>query len=455
MSIVSSRRRFLMGLAAMGALLPLSKSGLVRMALAGETQQAKLKVVFFVVPDGLAVDSMTGYGFGDGKGLWHPTVTGSATDTAEFELGAVSQELAAYRNQSLYIRGTMSGLGNAGHNGWNNILRDKGQSKSSIDVLLGDHMPGTSQRAVFAGPHAGTDGTPWYVSWKDASIRTPQQNPVLLYESLFGITRTSKRGQETFSKNVFDPMLADIQEVRAKLAPGEKQKLDTHLDSVEQFRADMDESLPPISECQVLNLENNPIASANFRNQVQHAHSQVVATALSCGITRVATVQVGRSAESLNILDVSSTVNPHDCAHRYATEEVWRGSRQWYAKKAKEFMDELAKFSDPDVPTDSLLKHTLVVVTSEMADGAPEHTIDMPLLLMGGAGGLLNTGTTGKGRYLNVTSQFDENHHSGNAVIGKQLVGMQRIWATVATAAGTSVPYGGNITPVTGIFTNV
>jgi hypothetical protein len=117
---------------------------------------------------------------------------------------------------------------------------------------------------------------------------------------------------------------------------------------------------------------------------VQQAHSQVVATALSCGITRVATVQVGRSAESLNILEVSSEKNPHDCAHRYATEEAWRGSRQWYARKAKEFMDELAKFSDPDVPTDSLLKHTLVVVTSEMADGAPEHTIDMPLLLMGG-----------------------------------------------------------------------
>ena len=147
MNVLTSRRRFLIGLAAAGVVLPLSSSGLVRMALAGEKQQAKLKVVFFVVPDGLAVDSLTGGGFGDGKGLWHPTVTDSIVDTAEFHLGAVSQELAAYRDQSLYIRGTMSGQGNAGHNGWMNILRDKGQSMSSIDVLLGDHMPGKIGRA--------------------------------------------------------------------------------------------------------------------------------------------------------------------------------------------------------------------------------------------------------------------------------------------------------------------
>jgi len=455
MNVLTSRRRFLMGLAAAGVVLPLSSSGLVRMALAGEKQQAKLKVVFFVVPDGLAVDSINGYGSGDGRGLWHPTVTAGLVDSAEFHLSAVSQELEAYREQSLYVRGIVAGFGNGGHAGWKDILRDKGQSMSSIDVLLGDHMPGTSQRAVFAGPHAGIDGYPWFVSWKDGSIRTPERNPVLLYESLFGITSSAVREQQVRSKHAFDPMLADIQDIKGMLAGAQRQKLDTHLDSVEQVIADLDDSLPPITECQTLSLEDHPITSALCRNEVQHAHSQVVATALSCGITRVATIQVGRSGESLNILEVSNTTNPHDCAHRYATEEVWRGSRQWYARKVKEFMDELARFSDPDVPTDSLLKHTLVVVTSEMADGAPEHRVDMPLLLMGGASGLLKNGA-GKGRYLNVTAQADEKPAlGGNPVMGEYFVGMQRIWATIAAAAGTTVPYGGNVNPVTGIFTNV
>jgi hypothetical protein len=117
-------------------------------------------------------------------------------------------------------------------------------------------------------------------------------------------------------------------------------------------------------------------------------------------------------------------------------------------------MDELSRYQDPHVPGDNLLKHTLVVLTSEMADGAPEHTIDMPMVLMGGASGLLKSGE-GAGRYFNITQQADRQHHAGNPTIGKRFVDMQRIWATIAKAAGTSVPYGGNIEPVTGIFSNV
>lgn len=40
-------------------------------------------------------------------------------------------------------------------------------------------------------------------------------------------------------------------------------------------------------------------------------------------------------------------------------------------------------------------------------------------------------------------------------MIGKNFVDMQRIWAILAKAAGTSVPYGDNLDPLSGIFTNV
>lgn len=453
MGILKSRRRFLAGLAAAGVYGPLTQFGLARMALAGQTQQAKLKVVFVVLPDGLAVDSLQGGGFGDGRGLWHPLTQN--TDTTVFELNEVSRELAAWRSQSLYLRGIILGLGNAGHNGWTRALRDNAASMSSIDVLLGQALPGTvpSHRSLFSGPHAGVDGTPWFVSWEGKAIRTPYRDPVLMYESLLSIPSRSERAQQLKNTSVFDPAKIEIQELKGKLSGAQRQKLDTHMDSVEQVIKDIENTLP-IGECAPLSLEPLPYQSAEYRTRVQASHHQVVATALGCGISRVATIQVGRSAESLNILDVSPTANPHKCAHREHGEATWKGTRQWYVKQVKLFMDELARHADPDVPSDNLLKHTLVVVTSEMADGAPEHTIDMPMVLMGGAGGLLKSGD-GAGRYLNITSQFDQTHHAGNPVIGRNFVDMQRIWATIAKAAGTSVPYAGNTTPVSGIFTNV
>ncbi|WP_085724892.1 DUF1552 domain-containing protein [Pseudomonas sp. R37(2017)] len=454
MGILKSRRRFLAGLAATSVFGPLTQFGLVRMALAGQSEQARLKVVFAVVPDGLAVDSYNGGGFGDGRGLWHPTAQG--TDTTAFTLNEVSSELAAYRNQSLYLRGIILGPGNVGHSGWNWVLRDSAQSQSSIDVLLGQALPGTepSHRSLFAGPHAGIDGTPWFVSFQGSAIRTPYRDPVLMAESLFKSPAQARGARQPGAGALLEASLADIQEIRVKLSAGERQKLDTHLDSVEQVIKDLEETRPPVGACEPVTLEPLDYRSAAHRTRIQADHHKVVATALGCGITRVATLQIGRSAESLNIVDVSSTSNPHDCAHRYAGEEPWRGTRKWYVKQIKQFMDELARHQDPHVPSDNLLQHTLVVLTSEMADGAPEHMIDMPMLLMGGASGLLKSGD-GSGRYFNITSQGDRQHHTGNPVIGRKFVDMQRIWATVAKAAGTSVTYGGNIEPLSGIFTNV
>jgi len=449
MDILKSRRRFLMQLAAAGTLLPLSSSGFAKYLLQETKEQPQLKVVFFVVPDGLAVDSYSGSAH-NSDGLWFPKAARSAdTDTGDFTLNLVSQELADYRSQSLYLQGLILGPGNIGHDGWKFVLRDTSGSKSSIDRVLGDAMPGTqpSHRSLFAGPHAGIDNTPWYVSWDDNKIRTPQQDPVRLNESVFGGTARAVRDLQVRNAHVFDPIRADIAELRGRLAGAQREKLVTHLDSLEQVVKDIEGAVP--SDCGPLTLDQHPISSAQFRNQVQQSHHKVVAAALACGVTRVATVQIGRSAESLNILDVSASTNPHDCAHRYAGEREWRESRQWYVRQVKLFMDELTKYDDPHVPGDKLLKHTLVVLTSEMADGAPEHMVDMPLVLMGGASGLLNVGN-GNGRYFNIKSQGDRSHWFKGS-----LVDMQRIWSTIALAAGTTVPYAGDVSPVTGIFSNV
>ncbi|SDU96930.1 DUF1552 domain-containing protein [Pseudomonas mucidolens] len=453
MGILKSRRRFLAALVAAGVYGPLTQFGLTRMALAGQTQEAKLKIVFVVVPDGLAVDSYQGGGFGDGRGLWYPEADGA--DTTQFQLNEVSAELQAYRTQSLYLRGIILGPGNVGHNGWNWVLRDTESRQSSIDIVLGQVLPGSepSHRSLFAGPHAGIDGTPWFVSWQGTAIRTPYRDPQLMAQALFSSPGAAAKDQAKGTE-LLDVALEDIRDLQDKLTGAQRQKLQTHLDSVEQVIKDIEQSTPPVGECKPVVLEPLPWQSAEFRNQIQGNHHQVVATALSCGITRVATIQIGRSAESLNIIDVSPTSNPHECAHRRSGEAFWKGTRQWYVRQVKLFMDELARYQDPHVPTDKLLDHTLVVLTSEMADGAPEHMIDMPVVLMGGASGLLKSGD-GVGRYLNITSQADREHHSGNPVIGKRFVDMQRIWATIAKAAGTSVPYTGNVDVVSGIFTNV
>lgn len=452
MSFLKSRRRFLQAAATSSVVAPLSLAGLTRMAQASTTGKAKTKVVFFVIGDGFATDSFSGE---FNKGLWFPkTSVENAVESEDFLLNEMSQELADYQDQSLYLQGMILGEGNGGHNGWTEVLRDRKRSHSSIDLILGQAMPGTdpSQRSIYAGPHA-VDHSNWYISWSGKNKRTPHGNPKLMFENIFGnnFVKTERSGSSNKGTHLFDPINQDIQTLRSKVSGAEKQKLDTHLDSMEQVVTDMNNTDAITAECNPVPPADSPIMSADYRDVVQGSHHQVVATTLSCGVSRVATIQVGRSADSVIIKEASLEKNPHELAHR-SNEKGWKTSRKWYAKQAKLFLDELASHADPDVPGDSLLDHTLVVITSEMSDGAPEHQYNMPMLMVGGASGLLNNGS-GNGRYYNISQYGNRHKWAGNLKI--QQVDFQRVWATLAQAMGTSVPYGGDVSVIPGIFNNV
>ena len=452
MTLTSSRRSFLKSLAGASAITPLSMVGMSRLAFAADNP--KLKVVFAVIPDGFAVDTYGGY---DG-GLWFPRAT--EKDTSNFTLRPMSEKLAAYKNQSVFLKGLIVGSGTGGHNGWTTILRDSQASKSSIDVLLGDAMPGMNPtiKRIFAGPHAQV-GAAWTVSYQNSNRISPEASPYILFDQVFnGVSNTAQSGVSTTIQSkdhLFDPVVDQINDIRSSLAGRERAKLDDHLDAVETLASDLRSTAgngPDYSGCSPDSHEPSGglnVSSADYRDAITDAHSEVIAGALSCGISRVATLQIGRSADPVVIKSVSTSRNPHDCAHRYGSVDEWKGSRLWYMDKVTDLLDKLASMPDPDVAGDNLLQHTLVVLTSEMADGAPEHMQDVPVTLIGGASGLLKS-NNGQGRFMDLYDIGERSHWA----MGKA-VDMQRVWATIAAAAGTSVPYSGNIDVIPNLFTNV
>ncbi|NRB38962.1 MAG: DUF1552 domain-containing protein [Pseudomonadales bacterium] len=441
---LKSRRRFLKSMLATGIAAPLSLGGMTRLALAQDVP--KLKVVFAVIPDGFGVDAYDVFN----NGLWYPVT--AQTETTSFSLNEMSQHLGVYKNQALFLKGMIINSGTGGHNAWNYVLRDSAGTKTSIDILLGNFMPGNNPalKRIFSGPHA-TIGAPWTVSFQDGNRITPEVDPYRLFEDVYGDVSSGSPSMDSRS-HLFDPITAQIQAVKDKLGSAESSKLQNHLDAIEQVVVDLNVTVPSGEACNpddVAPTQNMVVSSADFRTEVTQAHCNIIASALSCGSSRVATLQIGRSADPVAIISVSTTRNPHDCAHRYGSVDEWKGSRAWFTQQVKYLLDRLDSFPDPDMTGESLLQNTLVVFTSEMADGAPEHMQDVPVTLIGGATGLLNNGM-GQGRFLDLKSQGDRSHWKlGTAV------DMQRVWTTIAAAAGTTTPYSGDTSTLNGIFTNV
>lgn len=470
MTMSVERRRFLLGLAAagvgvgLGAYPLLSRSGLWQLAQAPRNGQAKLKVVFYIVPDGLGIDSFNKQGGEwDGKGIWHPHVPEGAThpQTTQFELNEVSSLLEPYRKRSLYIRGSVVLNGDSpfgGHNAWQTSLRDAAGAHSSIDVLFANEWKGNGGfRHIHAGPHTAVSNA-FFVTWDGTSMQSPQSNPLALFDQLFGQSLVAGT-TGVRSAHVFDAAKADIDDLVKRVNGSEKQKLQTHLDAVEQVAADLGGIAPPL-QCspQRPQIDGVDMNGSKDRIAVHHAHNQVVATALGCGLARVATVQVAASSERTNFPDVAPTRNPHDLAHLAQTgsgdidRRDWLEGRRWYIHRFKHFLDELDKQPDPDVEGGRLSDYTLVILTSEMSDGAQEHMMDMPLLMIGGQHTPLHT-NNGQGLHLDIMDQGDITYYPGRP---PKQVTMQRIWATLARSLGIAqVPYAGNVSSVNHIFSNV
>lgn len=250
------------------------------------------------------------------------------------------------------------------------------------------------------------------------------------------------------------------------MSPRERQKLESHLDAIEQVRSDLDSGPgEPAPGCDATrpDFEESWLGDNRRRKDILSATSSVVATALACGATRVATFQIGASSENNAVYfdpygDGSGpafTDNAHEAAHQNrgsGPDEkriMWQQSRVWYVNRLKKLLDDLSRYKDPDVPEDSLLDHTLVVVTSELSDGMPETSMDLPMVMIGGTKSHgLNVGSGNNGRFVHIGDQGDRNDY-----IGKH-VSIERIWSTVAQSMGVTSGYSLNQL-VGGIFKGI
>lgn len=392
--VVQSRRNFLRGAAATLA-LPFLPS--LRPAWAADTPPpAPKRLVFFFAPNGMHMPAFT------------PT-----TEGADFELPYMLEPLAPVRS---YLN-VISGLDN----------------QAAIHQVAGDHARGTAtfltcaplaepQEAVFNGisvdqvaaQSAGNDA-PFpslqvgleggetagscdsgyscayvrAVSW--AGPRTPLPkitDPKLLFDRLFAgadayLTEASIARRRAMRKSVLDYVLEDATRLESRLSTTDRTKIDEYMTGVREIETRID-ALEAVS-CPV---PGAPPEDLDFDGHVE-AHNDLMALALHCDLTRVVTFMLGNggSDRTYQFLGVSGA--HHQLSHHQDDPDNFDKLMEigrWEVEKFSTLAQRLAGFGQED--GSSLLDNTLMLFGSEIEDGNSHSHRDMPVLLVGGAGGV-------------------------------------------------------------------
>jgi hypothetical protein len=256
-----------------------------------------------------------------------------------------------------------------------------------------------------------------YISYLGPGEPAPrQQNPWLVYQDFMSsggdgtpmVDLVLKRRQ-----SVLDAVKADFDSLKSnkRLSQADKAKLDLHFSTIRDVEGGMVSSgaiacaLPAEAVTELKGINNAKVKNDDQFRNIGRLQMDVLALALACGSTHVATLMWG-SGEGGPVFSWLGHDNEHHLiSHRvvdYGSDTPLSGAidqlhdiDKWYAGELKYLLDKLSAYTEAD---GSLLDNSAVLWCNELSNGAVHHFQDLPFVIAGSAAGALK-----QGQYVKVT----------------------------------------------------
>jgi len=341
---------------------------------------------------------------------WWPTGT-----EKQWELGSSLAALAPYKEHLLFVDGVGKqgmqwdaggGPGNEHSKGlamlwtgsrnqdseWNNgtsidqtIANQIGQSTQYKSIELGFGTGGSwgGGRMIYAGP-----GQPL----------EPEENPRAAFDRLFGdftddpVEKAKLELVRTRRMSVIDMVKSDLDTVKGRVGSSQRLAIEAHLEAIRNIETRVNAAdlacTPP--------MPGEDVSGGDWTEQGPEQiarHSDLIAAAFACDLTRVASLQLGH-CNGASILGINHHDQTHACADNpndTAPHEKLRQIDGFFADRLAYLLKRLAETPEGE---GSVLDNTLVVWGSDTQNrvGGTHEWQRFPFLLAGGRNFAFETG---------------------------------------------------------------
>jgi hypothetical protein len=410
-----NRRRFLRGLGACLA-LPAFESlhpwGLCAAPAAGPAgdaaaKTAPVRMAFLYVPNGIIPSG------------WWPEGDGGAG----FQLSPTLQPLENVKQKVQVISGLEDLSANAGADGGGDHARAGGtfltgvriKKTSGSDIHAGVSIDQVLARQIgdqtrFPSLELSCDAVrkagdcdsgyscayEYNLAWKSPNQPvTPETNPRLAFERLFGAGSPSERAaslklRQQEQHSILDFVMADTSSLQKKMSGRDQQKLDQYLTSVRELetRIERAERMPAANP----QVETPAGIPPEFAEHIQLMY-ETLRLAFQTDSTRIATLLIAAEGSNRTFSEINIAQGHHSLSHHRNDPDTVEKVKQidlWYARQLGKFLEKME--ATQDVDGNSLLHNSMIVYGSGNADGNRHTHTNLPILLAGAGGGTLQTG---------------------------------------------------------------
>lgn len=418
----NNRRGFLRGMGACLA-LPAFEACLpsraraataARSAIATTASGAPLRMAFVYFPNGAIQQD------------WKPTGSGK-----DFAFGNTLAPLESLRHRVQVLSGLEHLNANAGNDGAGDHARANGTFLTGVrvkktagsDIFAGVSVDQIAAQAIgkssrFASlelstdPHRKSGGCDSGYScayesnlaWRTAtSPLSPETNPRLVFERLFGTGAHGQRGaslvqRRAQQRSILDFVMDDAKSVQSQLTHRDKAKLDEYLTGVREIeeRIVTAETFTKIPDPDMATPDGIPTAYDQYIKLM----FQMLALAFETDSTRVASLLLAHDGSNRAFPEIEIAEGHHGLSHHRDQPDLIRKVAQidrFYADRFAEFLTLLESKKDADGQT--LLHNSMIVYGCGNSDGNRHTHANLPVVLAGNGGGTLHPG-----RHLETTA---------------------------------------------------
>ena len=276
-------------------------------------------------------------------------------------------------------------------------------------------------RILHETPNGESGFSPAYknvVSWSGPTTSLPfEEVPLNAFNRLFGTSVTTMNGgnsaaaaakQALYRKSVLDSVSTDIAAIRARGSAADQAKMDQYLTSLRALEMEITTNPPPPSSACTPGTPP-PAGTPNDMNIQAHVKQMldIMVMAMHCDATRVLTFYYENTVTALvhsflNVnVDYHGSVTHHNNDPQklawYATVNNWQVSQLAY------LLTQMKAIQEPD---GTLLDNSVVFFSSEISDGNQHNHSNLPIVLAGKGGGMLNPGKAIQFQNANVSQLF-------------------------------------------------
>ena len=400
-----SRRTVLRGMGVTLA-LPLLDAMVPALSMAATAAKPVRRYGFFYMPNGVAMNHT-------GVNYWKPQTVG-----ADFEFSTILKPLEPFRKQVTVVSGLHNrsaeslGDGNGDHTrstgSWltgTHIKRTEGSDLHagiSVDQVIASQfrketaLPSLELAILPSSVTGGCDtgyscayGTT--LSWASPTTPLPtQSSPRLVFEQLFGDGGpASQQVAAARTKNsILDSAIQEMAGLRTKLGPADRSTVSDYLDVLREVERRIQQTEAKNAQSPMPQYERPGIGVPERFDDHTKLMFDLQCLAFQGDITRVTTFMYGAEQRARMYPEIGLNESHHSMSHHGDNPEnlaKYAMLCTWHVELFSYLIEKMRATPDGD---GNLLDHSLMMIGGGMSNGNIHSHMDVPIVLVGGAGNL-------------------------------------------------------------------